>query len=43
VQGHRKLKPKLPLVEPVPLTIEEDLSQNDRPEGIKAQGRPPLP
>jgi len=40
VQGHRKLKPKLPLVEPVPLTIEEDLSegQGDRPEAIKAGG-----
>jgi hypothetical protein len=32
----RKAKAQLPQVEPVPLTIEEDLSQGDRPEPIKA-------
>ena len=31
-----KAQTQLPQVEPVPLTIEEDLSQSDRPEPIKA-------
>jgi hypothetical protein len=31
----KKAKAQLPQVEPVPLTIEEDLSQGDRPESLK--------
>ena len=34
-----KTQIQLPDVEPVPLTIEEDLSQNDRPEPIKGVGK----
>ena len=29
-------------IEPVPLTIEEDLSQNDRPEPLRLRGDLPL-
>ena len=37
-QYKKKLKGQLPQVEPVPLTIEEDLpqGQDDRPEAINA-------
>jgi hypothetical protein len=40
-----KTQTQLPQVEPVPLTIEEDLSQDqgDRPEPIKGEGWPTLP
>jgi hypothetical protein len=36
VQEIAKSQTQLPQVEPVPLTIEEDLSQGEEPEAIKA-------
>jgi hypothetical protein len=34
-QYKKKLKGQLPQIEPVPLTIEEDLTQGERSEAIK--------